>query len=359
MKKQILIVEDEHDCAELLSYHLQKEDYQTVIARNGEEAIDAVQCQTPDAVLLDVMMPELNGWEVCRILRGSTKGRSLPIIMLTALSDEEERVKGLSLGADDYLAKPYSMKELLLKIKKHIELHQTIKQLETRGQEQDTALKCMIHEMRNAMTVIGGYSAIALRKEDPSRYLKPIKKAALHAESLLNDASLIAQLEKSGGYLPTQPLNIADLIEEVVDMVHDSAAKRQIELAVKKSASPLVSANRTAVRQVLLNLLSNAIKYNRDGGRIWISFAEGPDSLRVVIQDEGNGINCGELHKIFDKFYRAAGSEGVKGTGLGLFIVKLLTEAMGGTVTVSSQPGLGSTFTVSLVKAEAVTLQSV
>ena len=82
MKKQILIVEDENDCAELLSYHLQKENYQTVIARNGEEAIDAVQCRTPDAILLDVMMPELNGWEVCRILRESTKGKTTPIIML-------------------------------------------------------------------------------------------------------------------------------------------------------------------------------------------------------------------------------------------------------------------------------------
>jgi DNA-binding response OmpR family regulator len=90
MKKQILIVEDENDCAELLSYHLQKDNYQTVIARNGKEAIEAVQRQTPDAVLLDIMMPELNGWEVCRILRESTKGKSLPIIMLSALSDEED-----------------------------------------------------------------------------------------------------------------------------------------------------------------------------------------------------------------------------------------------------------------------------
>ncbi len=96
MKKQILIVEDENDCAELLSYHLQKDDYQTVIARNGKEAIEAVQRQTPDAILLDIMMPELNGWEVCRILRESTNGKSLPIIMLSALSDEESRVKGLA-----------------------------------------------------------------------------------------------------------------------------------------------------------------------------------------------------------------------------------------------------------------------
>ena len=126
MNKQILIVEDEYDCAELLRYNLQKEGYQTVIAHCGEEAINAVQRHTPDAVLLDIMLPELNGWEVCRILRESSRGKSLPIIMLTAMSDEEARIKGLSLGADDYLSKPYSMKELLLKVRKLIDKEQAI-----------------------------------------------------------------------------------------------------------------------------------------------------------------------------------------------------------------------------------------
>ncbi len=359
MKKQILIVEDENDCAELLSYHLQKENYQTVIARNGEEAIDAVQCQTPDAVLLDIMMPELNGWEVCRILRESTKGKALPIIMLSALSDEEERVKGLSLGADDYVSKPYSMKELLLKVKKQTDRQQTIKQLKTREQEQDTALQYMIHEMRNAMTVIGGYSTIALKKDDPRIYLKPINIAAMHAESLLNDASLLSQLEKAGGYLPPESIDLVATAQDVVDMLCDTAKKRRIEIAVMKSTPFLVRANRTAVRQVLLNLLSNAIKYNRDDGRIWIYFDEEEDAPEVSIKDEGNGIGRDELPRIFDKFYRAAGSERVKGAGLGLYIVKLLTEAMGGKVMVKSDQGAGSTFTVSFIKADTAALSSI
>jgi len=181
MKKHILIVEDENDCAELLSYHLQKDDYQTEIARNGKEAIEAVQRRTPDVVLLDIMMPELNGWEVCRILRESTNGKSLPIIMLSALSDEESRVKGLALGADDYLAKPYSMKELLLKVRNHFDRQQTIKDLKARGQEQDTTMRTMVHELKNSLNVIGGFSSIALRKDDSNKYLRSINKAAFHA----------------------------------------------------------------------------------------------------------------------------------------------------------------------------------
>lgn len=353
MKKQILIVDDEHDCAELLSYHLQKENYQTAIARNGEEAIDAVQCRTPDAVLLDVMMPELNGWETCRILRESTKGRALPIIMLSALSDEEERVKGLSLGADDYVSKPYSMKELLVKVRKQIERHQLIKQLTAREREQEIALQYMVHELKNSLNVIGGYSSLALRKDDPRNYLRPISIAAMHAESLLNDASLLSQLEKTGSSLASEAVDLVEMVNDAVDMVRDKAQERRSEIAVMKSTPVLVSANRTAARQVLLNILSNAIKYNRDDGRVWIYFDERDGVFDVSIQDEGQGIRSDELPRIFDKFYRASGSERVKGAGLGLYIVKLLTEAMSGRVAAASRPGIGSTFTVSLPKAQA------
>ncbi len=358
MDKQILIVEDEKDCAELLRYHLQKENYQTVVARNGEEAIDAVQCYRLDAVLLDVMLPELSGWEVCRLLRESSKGKCLPIIMLTALSDEESRVKGLSLGADDYLSKPYSMKELLLKVRKHLDRQDAVRQFSARAQEQDTALQYMIHEMRNAMTVIGGYSGVALKKEDPRRYLKPIHVAAVHAESLLNDASLLSKLEKGGSSLPMETMDIVDLVKDVADTFHDGANKKRREIVIMNFRPCQVRVNRTAARQVLVNLLSNAGKYSPECGRIWVYFDEHPYSVDVSIKDEGCGIRQEELPRIFEKYYRAAGSEQVKGAGLGLFIVHLLAESMGGKITVMSDQGAGSTFTVSFVKAEEMALDS-
>ncbi len=352
MNKQILIVEDENDCAELLRYHLQKENYQTVVARNGEEAIDAVQCHKLDAVLLDVMLPELSGWEVCRILRESSKGKSLPIIMLTALSDEESRVKGLSLGADDYLAKPYSMKELLLKVRKHLDRQDAVRQCTARAQEQDTALQYMIHEMRNAMTVIGGYSSVALKKADPRIYLKPIHTAAAHAESLLNDASLLSRLE-SGGSLPLETVDIVDMVRDVADTFHDGTNKKRQEIVIMNFRPCRIRVNRTAARQVLVNLLSNAKKYSPQSSRIWIYFDEHPETVSLSIKDEGCGIPQDELTRIFRKYYRAQGSERVKGAGLGLYIVHLLVKSMGGKITVTSEQGAGSTFTVSFAKADA------
>lgn len=358
MKKQILIVEDENDCAELLRYHLQKENYEAVIARNGKEAIEAVQLQTPDAVLLDIMMPELNGWEVCRILRESAKGKSLPIIMLSALSDEEERVKGLSLGADDYIAKPYSMKELLWKIKKHTDRQQALKQLEAREQEQDTALHYMVHELKNSLNVIGGYSSLAQRKNGSNKYLKTINTTASHAESLLDDALLLSRLEKEGGPLPVEALDIVAMVKDAVDMVRDMAAKKRVETIVMTSVQSFVLVNRTAVKQVLVNLLSNAVKYNREGGRVWVCFDELDELITVSVIDEGCGIGCDELPRIFEKYYRAPGSEQVKGAGLGLYIVKLLTEAMEARIAVVTDQGAGSTFTVSFRKAKVAELRS-
>jgi two-component system, sensor histidine kinase and response regulator len=356
MKKKILVVEDERDLAELLSYHLQKENYQTIIARSGEEAIDAVQSHAIDAVLLDIMLPEISGWEVCRILREGAKGKSLPIIVVTALSDEESRIRGLSLGADDYLSKPYSIKELLLKVKRHIDRHQTIMQLQTREQERDTALRYMVHEMKNSLNIIGGYSSLALRNDNASKFMKTINIAAVHAESLLQDTSLLSRLEQGKELLSSEPVAIGPLVNEVVDYFRETAKKSDIEILTENGASSLVQGNGTAIRQIMINLVSNAVKYNRRGGTVRISFDEKDDRLDIFVQDKGNGIENADIARIFDKFYRTAGSKRVKGAGLGLYIVRLLANAMGGSVTVASQPGKGSVFTVSFIKANRASL---
>lgn len=355
MHEQILIVDDERDTTELLRYNLQKANYVPIIARNGEEAIAAVQCCAPEVVLLDVMMPELNGWEVCRILRQSSTGKSIPIIMLSALADEEARVKGLSVGADDYVSKPFSIKELMLKIQKHIDQQRTLQQLRAREQEQKTSLQYLVHEMKNFLCVIGGFSSLALQKDTGHAHLKTIHTAAVHAQSLLNDTSLLTRLEKEPGSLPTEAADIVALAKEAVEMFRDTAKKKRLEIIDKENGPLLVQANKTAARQVLVNLFSNAVKFSRAGGRIWLSFEEVDSRVEVTIKDEGCGIPREELSHIFNKFYRAAGSEQVKGAGLGLHIVKLLTESMDGKIIAKSEQGEGSSFTVSFLEASVTT----
>lgn len=124
-------------------------------------------------------------------------------------------------------------------------------------------------------------------------------------------------------------------------------------ISVVNAAAARVRGNATAIRQVLINLVSNAVKYNREDGRVWICFEEGEGWIDIAVKDEGPGIPNEELPKIFDKFFRGRGSERIQGTGLALYVVKLLTSAMGGTVRVASDFGRGSTFTVTLEKVKA------
>jgi two-component system sensor histidine kinase/response regulator len=376
VKQQILIVDDENDCAELLSHHLCRNDYQTVIARNGNEAIEAVRRRMPDAVLLDIMMPELNGWEVCRMLRESAQGKSLPIIMLSALSDEEERVKGLNLGADDYVAKPYSIKELLLKMRKHIDRQQAIKQLKVREQEQDTTLRCMVHELKNSLNVIGGFSSVALRKDESNKYLKSIYTAAFHAESLLNDAPLLSRHETHEEGLPLDRTGIGKPISEMADVTPDTTktkvAHQQVDavmliseiaetiralikdkpisVEVTAPAMPImISTNPVRLKQILINLATNAAKFTEQG-KIAITLSVVGSWLEIAVSDTGIGIREEDLHKLFIAYGRIKNvkTKECGGSGLGLKVSRDLTELLGGTISISSIYEKGTTIFLSL-----------
>jgi len=354
MQETILIVEDEEDVAEMIRYNLEKESYRTVVAYSGAEALKAAEAHAPDLVLLDILLPDLSGWEVCRILRDSTENHSIPIVMLTALSSEEARIKGLTLGADDFVTKPFSIKELLLRIRNMIDRQHALRRVLKKEKEKDLSLKYLVHELKNSVTVIGGFSALAIRKKDPENYLERIAAVAKHADSLLNDASLLSRLETSEGSLPMDSMDIGALIEEVVDSYGDLAKQRQIEIAFPNQTAPKVLGNATAIRQVLINLISNALKFSRAGGTVWISVTEDAQGAHLKVKDQGCGIAPKDLPRIFDRFYRAAGSEHIKGAGLGLYIAKLLVEAMAGKLSVESTLGAGSTFTASLHPAPAM-----
>ena len=349
--ERILIVDDEQDVVNLLRYNLDKAQYKTMSAGTGEEALEMIQKHAPDLVLLDIMLPSLSGWDVCKILKENSQGKSLPIIMLSALTDEESRLRGLSIGASDYLCKPFSLKELLLKIRKCIDQQITITSLQSREREHDTSLQYLVHELKNSLSIIGNFSAVALKNDAyAAKYLKTINIASLHAESLLNDVSMLAQLEKDGGSMPLVPISLVTVTKEVADMFCDAATKNETQIVFVNENASQISGQRTAVRQVLINLISNAIKYNRCGGKVWISFNESASWQHLSVRDEGCGVSPTELPNIFDKFYRAAGSEQRKGAGLGLYIVNLLMEAMGGKIEVISCVNVGSTFTASFKK---------
>lgn len=150
------------------------------------------------------------------------------------------------------------------------------------------------------------------------------------------------------------PVDLGALIEEVVDSFANPAKEKRVEIAFTNQISPKVMGNATAIRQVLINLISNALKFSRAGGTVWISVTEDAQGAHLTVKDNGCGIPPNEIPRIFDRFYRATGSEQIKGAGLGLYIAKLLVEAMAGRISVEGTLGTETTFTVSFQKHSAI-----
>lgn len=198
MNELVLIVEDEASLAELLSYNLRKAGYRTAVADNGAQAIRIAHADAPDIVLLDIMLPEMDGWEVCGMLRSSRQGSTLPIIMMTALASEDIRIRGLRAGADDVIGKPFSPTELLFKIRKLLDKNMVIRTLRNKAEGQDASMRSLVHELRNSLTVIGGFTFLAAAKGDDEAWVRHVASAADRMKQTLNEAGGKSHI-KAGG----------------------------------------------------------------------------------------------------------------------------------------------------------------
>jgi signal transduction histidine kinase len=268
------------------------------------------------------------------------------------------------------------MKELLLKIRKHIEQQQTISLLEAREQEHDTTMRTMVHELKNSLSVIGGFSSIALRKDDSNKYLKSINTAAFHAERLLDDTPRLSRLETRGEGLPAKHADKRQLISEAADVIQDEVqtkvALQQVNAAtliteiaettcilIKKkpisvevtvpAMAVMISTDIVRLRQILINLVSNAAKFTEEG-KISITLSVIGSWMEIAVSDTGIGIKEEDLNKLFIAYNRIEDAKTKKheGTGLGLAISKNIAELLGGTISITSIYGKGTTFVVSL-----------
>ena len=353
MNELVLIVEDEEHIAQLLRYNLQKAGYRTVEVSDGGKALRAIRIDWPDLVLLDLMLPGMDGWEVCRILRSNGQGASTPIIMLTALAGEEARIRGLQAGADDFITKPFSVREVLIKIRKLLDKSAELKSHQRKSTESETQLSYLVHELKNSVSVISGYASLADDRGDARRYLGRITMTTKHMEQILDDASLLVRLESGDRPWPLEPVPLLDVVEDSLESLRKEADARGVGLHVSGGAGCRIMGERRAVQQIVTNLVANAIKYNRSGGTARVRIEEQRDEISLSVIDDGPGIAPDQRHRIFEKYYRCPGSERVKGSGLGLYVVKLFTKSIGGSVRVTENTKSGSIFTITFRKKDA------
>lgn len=346
-KNKILIVDDTVDTVELLKKRFRAEGYDTAEAYDGEEALKQVAEYHPDLIVLDVMMPKLDGYEVCQRLKIDENTRYIPILMLTAKSDVESKIKGLDIGADDYLPKPFDYKELSARIRSLLTIKAAHEKLVE--EEKSGALEQMMdqvaHEIRNPLTSIGGFARKVYGKLPEG---DPNKK---YMEMIINDVAILESMIKQLIELKTmaisfkKPININDLIMKALKLFEQEFNEKAIDVQSELADNlPLIPADEKLLKRALCNLIKNSIEAMAEGTkvlRIASRLSEG--RIEILVSDTGKGIPTEELKKIFDPFVTSK----IYGPGLGLTFTYKIIQDHNGTISVESEPGKGTTFTIS------------
>lgn len=347
-KNKILIVDDAVDTVELLKKRFQSEGYDTEEAYNGEEALKKVPEYNPDLIVLDVMMPKIDGYEVCHRLKSDEKTKYIPIIMLTAKGEIEHKVKGLEIGADDYLPKPFDYKELSARIKSLLkikEVHE--KKIE---EEKTGALEQMMdqvaHEIRNPLTAIGGFARKVynrLPEGDPNKkYMEMIIEDVAVLENMIKQLIDLKTLSIS----MKQPSNINEIIIDSLKVFEQDFLNKNIEVNTDfEDKLPLITIDKKLLKRAFCNLIKNAIEAMENEPKILtIKTSLKNNNLEINISDTGKGIPEEKLKTIFDPLVTSK----VYGPGLGLTFAQKIIQDHKGSIKVESELNKGTTFTITL-----------
>ena len=371
-RPRILVVDDELRNRRLLDALLVPEGYEVLTAASGEEALGIVSEHRADLVLLDVMMPGLDGIETCRRIRADLGERFLPIIFVTALGDRDARVRGKVAGADEFLSKPIDEAELLVRVRNLLEVkayhdmrdrQREVLEIEL---ERRTALwlraerlatlgtlaSAVGHELNNVNAVLVSYTkfirdraALGLLPEE-----KDLDAIARMIEHLRTHAKHLLTLGRPGSEA-IGALDLGEIADHVASMLRSVGLLKHTAVRIDRPARPvLVNANRGRLEQVLINLLGNAADAIADvttrEGRIDVQLRQEGDRVVVVVHDNGCGLSDEQRTRAFEPYFTTKPVG--RGTGLGLLVVKQIVESLGGTVRIDSRLGEETSVTFDL-----------
>lgn len=362
--ESILIVDDRVANLQVLSEILKPRGYKIRPVPSGKLALDAAEHDPPDLILLDIMMPEMDGYEVCRRLKEHAVLQHVPVIFISVLDETADKVKGFQAGGVDYIPSPFQAEEVLARVEAHLTLHryrkalaEKTRQLETsycRLQEvenlRDQLTHMIVHDMRNLLTgIMCSLQMLATTHtgtdEKSARYLRVALRSADDLTLMINNLLDVSKMEANAMTLRLAPCDPIALINEAMEKLEAIREARDIRVqGARRDVS--VCADHDILLRVLINLLDNAIKFTPADGAIVLGVKSVGDRVLFSVQDNGVGIPSAHQEKIFVKFGQVAiRQSGSKcSTGLGLTFCKLAVEAHRGAIWVESQVGAGSTF---------------
>lgn len=359
----ILVVDDTLPNLELLSDMLKERGYRVRPVPSGDLALQAARSNPPDLILLDIHMPEMDGYEVCKHLKADGKLKDIPVLFISGLTETIDKVEAFRVGGADYITKPFQFEELEARVATHLELRRQRRQLQESYEQlqkletlQEDLTHMIVHDLRTPLTSILGALDLVSRNDENVELRHEMLAMAAHASEammgLISDLLDVAKLENSTPDLQLAAVSLGEVMTQVRDLTAGSALERGLSLEMPPPDPPLqVRADADYLRRALTNLVGNALKLTVKGEvRVWAEADAASGSVALRVRDTGPGIPPEALTRIFEKFGQVERTAGAPrmGTGLGLTFVKMAVEAMGGRVEVESEVDRGSTFTLYL-----------
>ena len=357
----VLLVDDE-DTNRLIGRRvLERQGHRVIEARDGNEALQIVQRSEVDVVVMDVVMPNLNGVDACRRIKSSLRTQHIPVILLTSLENENDRLAGIEAGADDYIQKPLRGRETSVKLRNAIrfkklfsELDDKYEKLQDLEEMRGNLGHMLVHDMRGSLSGIIGYAQLLLMdapmfRQDHRSLIRQIEVSSMMLNEMMSAVIDVSRLETANLPLNLNFHDLSKIVEREVRF-YGELPDANIFLHLETHGKTLCDAS--LIRRVVINLLTNALKHSGTGELIEVAVVEQKDCFKVTVSDRGPGIPDHLKQTIFDKFTQIHGENGPKAysSGLGLTFCKLVLESHQGQIGVSSRLGEGSTFWFKLPK---------
>lgn len=360
---EILIVDDSPSTLQLLSEIFHQQGYTIRAALSGRLALQSIHAAPPDLILLDITMPDMNGYDICRTIKTDDATKDIPVIFVSGLTKSLDVVKGFSAGGVDYVTKPFQVKEVVARVETHLALRRQQRALQesytalrTLAEMRDNLVHMIVHDLRGPLMTanicleeIAAMKAVAL----PPQMADNISHALAATQTLMEMVNSILDVSRmEAGLVPLnlEPCDVIQVAQDAIKQILPILKARHITLESGLEKAP-IRADRSLITRVIHNILSNAIRFtSATDGDIHIGVALHGDRVRIAIRDNGQGIDP-EFHgKIFEKFFQIKGalSGGRHSSGLGLPFCKLAVEAHGGQIGVESEKDKGSLFWIDL-----------
>ena len=362
---RILLADDNADMLDYVA-RLLGDRWTVETVSDGASALAAIHARRPDAIVTDVMMPEIDGFELLRAVKDDKATSDIPVILVSARAGEEAALEAVSAGADDYIVKPFTARDLVARVDAQLqraaERQRARQQLIEANRIKDEFLATLSHELRTPLNAILGWAhllkAPTMRAGMLERALESIDRNARAQARLVDDLLDVSRVISGKLAIKHEPVNLRAVILEAVDAVRPAMTAKALKMrvGVATDADIVIDGDGDRLRQVLANLLSNAVKFTPSGGDVEVDLRRVNGNVEIVVRDTGMGIAREFLPHVFERFRQADSAPARRhgGLGLGLAIARHLVEAHGGSVTAQSDgPGTGARFTIRLPVASA------